>query len=123
GRIDLYALGVMMWELCSGRRFLTNDPQRHLDDVAAGKVPLPPVAQACGAPTELDAIIARLTKNDPDERYSCASLSVPDLAQLLAGAPAGLPRARGVRARIAVLMRALWPHEPGRARAEFVRLL
>src|SRR5882672_3539862 len=42
GRIDLYALGVMLWELCSGRRFLTTDPQRHLDDAAAGKIVLPP---------------------------------------------------------------------------------
>ena len=123
GRIDLYALGVMLWELCSGRRFLTTDPQRHLDDVAAGKVVLPPIGQACGAPPELDAVIARLTKNDPDERYSRASLAVPDLARLLAAAPSGLPGERGVRARVAVLMRALWPHEPARTRAEFVRLL
>src|SRR5271155_5655393 len=37
-RIDLYALGIMLWELCAGRRFLSTDPQRHLDDAAAGKV-------------------------------------------------------------------------------------
>jgi len=34
GRIDVYALGIMLWELCAGRRFLTGDPQRHLDDAA-----------------------------------------------------------------------------------------
>src|SRR3984957_1194881 len=38
GRIDLYALGIMLWELSAGRRFLNSDPQRHLDDAAAGKV-------------------------------------------------------------------------------------
>ena len=37
GRIDLYALGIMLWELCAGRRFLIGDPQKHLDDAAAGQ--------------------------------------------------------------------------------------
>ena len=46
GRIDIYALGIMLWEMCAGRRFLTTDPQRHLDDAAAGKVVVPGVADA-----------------------------------------------------------------------------
>src|SRR5579863_1752861 len=53
GRIDLYALGVMLWEMCATRRFLSTDPQRHLDDAAAGKVIVPPIAKAAGAPAEL----------------------------------------------------------------------
>jgi eukaryotic-like serine/threonine-protein kinase len=125
GRIDLYALGVILWELCAGRRFLSVDPQRHLDDVAAGRVIVPPISEGCGAPPELDTVIARLTRNDPDERYPRASLAVPDLAALLASAPSAGTEAgaRGVRARTASLMRRLWPHEPGRMRAEFARLL
>src|SRR5208337_2959278 len=35
GRIDVYALGVMLWELCKGGRLLVGDPQRHLEDAAA----------------------------------------------------------------------------------------
>jgi serine/threonine-protein kinase len=122
-RIDLYALGIILWELCAGRRFLTTDPQCHLDHVAAGRLVIPPVAEACGAPRELDEVIANLTKNDPDERYPRAALAVADLAKLLARAPAAEASERGVRARTAFLMRALWPHEPARARAEFVRLV
>jgi eukaryotic-like serine/threonine-protein kinase len=30
GRIDLYALGVMLWELARNQRFLSQDPQKHL---------------------------------------------------------------------------------------------
>src|SRR5262249_19759190 len=123
GRIDFYALGIMLWEVCAGRRFLTIDPQQHLDDAAAGRVVVPPVASACGAPPELDEIIGRLTKNDPDERYARASLVVLDLARLLAAAPPAESGERGVRARIAQLMHELWANEPGRSRAEFARLL
>jgi serine/threonine protein kinase len=123
GRIDIYALGIVLWELCTGRRFLTCDPQQHLDDAAEGKVKVPPVAAECRAPQELDDVIAKLTQNDPDERYSRASHAALDLARLLSQAPATQPGERGVRTRICLLMRRLWPHEPGRSRAEFARLL
>jgi serine/threonine-protein kinase len=123
GRIDLYALGVMLWELCAARRFLTGDPQLHMELVAAGKAPLPPIAEAVDAPPLLDTILAKLTSSDPDERYASASRAVPDLAQLLSQAKAGRTAERGVRARIQALMHTLWPSEPSRSRAEFAKLL
>ena len=123
GRIDVYALGIMLWELCAGRRFLNSDPQRHLDDAAAGNVVIPRVSEACGAPPELDEVIAKLTRNDPEERYLRASLAVPELSRVLSAAPSIPGGERGVRARIALVMRTLWPHEPARSRSEFARLL
>jgi len=123
GRIDIYALGVILWELCSGRKFLTGDPMRHLDDSAAGKVVLPRVAESCHGPALLDAILGKLTHNDPESRYKDASQVAAALGELLATAPPVAPGERGVRARIAGLMRGLWPDEPFTSRAEFARLL
>lgn len=123
GRIDLYAVGVMFWEMVAARRFLTGDAQKHLEDVAAGRVALPKLAGRGGAPPLVDEIIGRLTADHPDDRYASAGRVVPDLAQLLSMAPPTKGGERGVRARVAALMGTLWPHEPGRCRAEFAKLL
>jgi serine/threonine-protein kinase len=123
GRIDVYAMGVMLWELCSGKRLLSGDAQKHLEEVAAGKFDVPKLAPVRGIPRELDDIIQKLTANDPDDRYSSAAQAATDLARVLAQAPAGKGGERSVRARIAALMKTLWPHEPARSRAEFAKLL
>ncbi len=120
-RIDLYAVGVMIWELCASRRFLTGDAQKHLEDGANGKLVLPPIAEQLGAPPLLDEILAKLTKSDPDERYTSASFAAGDLGRILAEAPAQKDGARSVRGRVAALMLTLWPREPGRSRAEFAK--
>ena len=97
GRIDLYALGIMLWELCAGRRFLTGDPQRHLDDAAAGKlVHVPPSRPSCGAPPR-----ARRGHRQADAERPRRALRArvarraPSSRKLLSSAPAG----RGRRAR------------------------
>ena len=123
GRIDLYALGIMLWELCAGRRFLTGDAQKHLEEAAGGKIKLPLLTEMVDAPHELDEVIKKLTANDPDDRYPSAALASLDLARLLTQAPTAKNGERSVRSRIHSLMRTLWPHEPARSRAEFAKLL
>ncbi|MFO0673680.1 MAG: serine/threonine-protein kinase [Polyangiaceae bacterium] len=123
GRIDVYALGIMLWELCAGRRFLTGDAQKHLEDAAAGRVVVPAIADEIGAPKLLDQVIARLTSNDPDARYTSATLAVTDLARILQEAPTSKAGERGVRGRVTALMKTLWSHEPARSRADFAKLL
>jgi hypothetical protein len=69
GRIDLFALGVMLHELVTGDR----------------------PAQATGGPSwlrirtgtpELDAIVRRCTEKDPDRRYPSAGVLLADLERL-----------------------------------------
>ncbi len=123
GRIDVYAIGVMLWELCAGKRLLSGEPQKHLEDVAAGDFDIPLLAPIRGIPVELDAIIQKLCANDPDQRYVNAATASTELARVLAQAPAGKSGERSVRARVGVLMKTLWPHEPARSRADFAKLL
>jgi serine/threonine-protein kinase len=123
GRIDVYALGVMLWEMCRGGRFLAGDAQKHLEDSANGTTVVPRIAARCGAPPALDDLIAKLTANDPRDRYASGSHAASDLARLLAQAPSGEAGERSVRGRVSALMKELWPKEPSHSRADFSRFL
>ena len=123
GRIDVYAMGVMLWELCAGKRLLSGDAQVHLEEVAANKFEIPRLAASRSIPKELDDIIQKLCSNEPDDRYASATQASTELAKVLAQAPNAKTGERGVRGRISSLMRSLWPHEPARVRAEFAKLL
>ncbi|HEY5958640.1 MAG TPA: serine/threonine-protein kinase, partial [Polyangiaceae bacterium] len=120
---DLYAVGIMLWELLAGRRFIGGDAAEHLAAVAAGKKTVAPIAAQIDAPPELDAICQRLTATKLEDRFESASEACNDLAQLLKRAPSTADGQRSVRVRIAQVMQRLYPAEPTRTRAEFQRLL
>ncbi len=120
---DLYAFGIMLWELVANRRFLSGEASSHLAQVALGKRNPVPLAQLTGAPIELDAIIAKLTAPNIDVRYSAARQATFDLVEVLKQAPSLANGDRSVRGRISQLMQRLYPAEPARSRAEFARLV
>ncbi|MCA9625804.1 MAG: serine/threonine protein kinase, partial [Myxococcales bacterium] len=122
-RVDLYAAGVMIWELLAGRRFLQGDAQDHMAAVAAGERDLPPIAGDVGAPLDLDAVLARMTAADRDDRYGSTRAASTALATLLKDARSLSNGERGTRARVAQLMYSLYPAQPGRSRREFARLV
>ena len=120
---DIYAIGIMLWEMLSGRRFLTGEPSEHLAAVAAGTRIPSPVAEAAQAPPELDAIMQRMTSTEIGGRYGSAYEAMQDFIHLLKRAPSTNDGQRSVRVRISQLMHRLYPAEPTRTRAEFVRLV
>jgi serine/threonine-protein kinase len=122
-RVDIYALGVMLWELVANKRFLQGDANVHTAQVARGALPPPPIAKQVGAPAELDVIIAKLTATTRDERYLAARSAARDLAKLLTSATPLASGERGIRARATELMQLLFAGEPSRSRKEFARLV
>lgn len=120
---DLYALGIMLWEMLAGRRFLSGESAQHMAAVASGKRNPTPLAPLIGAPSELDAVVAKLTAVSLHERYSSARQAMNDLVRVLQRAPSMADGDRSVRGRIAQMMQKLYPAEPARTRSEFARLV
>jgi serine/threonine-protein kinase len=120
---DLYAFGVMLWELLIGRRFLVGEPAVHLAAVGAGKKSPTPIAQSLGASPELDQIIQRLTAARIEDRYARARQATADLVRILQRAPSLADGDRSVRGRLSHLMRRLYPAEPARSRSDFQGLI
>jgi eukaryotic-like serine/threonine-protein kinase len=120
---DLYAFGIMLWELLAGRRFLSGEASEHLAAVGAGRRNPIPIAQLLSAPRELDDLIGKLTATRIEDRYGSAREAISELVELFKHAPSLADGTRGVRARIAHLMQRLYPSEPARSRADFVRLV
>src|SRR6185295_2959295 len=120
---DLYAFGVMLWEMIAGRRFLVGEPSAHLAAVGAGQKSLTPIASSVGAPLELDMVLAHLTAQRIEDRYTSARQATADLARLLQRAPSRSDGDRSVRGRVQHLMQRLYPAEPARSRSDFQGLV
>ncbi len=121
-RIDLYALGVILWELVRNARYFSGDASAHMAEVASGRYHPGAVAAAAGAPAELDDVLVRLLQSDPDARYQSARAALGDMVRLMSRAPVH-PEGRSLRARVASLMHVLYPAEPGQSREEFANLV
>jgi tetratricopeptide (TPR) repeat protein/predicted Ser/Thr protein kinase len=102
GRADLYALGVMLYELCTGQLpFAADDPLAVISQHLYAPV-VPPRAIQPNLPAALDALIMRLLAKRPEDRPATAAQVRAALGEIAAGrepelvAPVGLDRlARG----------------------------
>lgn len=74
GRADLYALGAMLYEFCTGQLpFSGDDPFAIITQHLHAPV-VPPRAKNDAIPVSLDALVVRLLSKDPDERPASAAL-------------------------------------------------
>jgi serine/threonine protein kinase len=79
-RTDLWAMGVVLYELCTGTIPFTGDSLPALCTAVLTKTPIPPSTLKPELPPEIDLIIARCLAKAPDDRYQ----NVAELASELA---------------------------------------
>ena len=78
-RADIWSLGVVVWELLTGRRlFHRGSDAQTLTAVADGDIP-PPSSLRPGLPEELDAPVLRALQRDPAQRQESAQQFAEEL--------------------------------------------
>jgi tRNA A-37 threonylcarbamoyl transferase component Bud32 len=83
-RADIFALGVVLWELCAGRRLFARDSEAAtLAAVLSGPPPSAPSAWNEAVPPELDAIVLGALARDPARRTASAEELSTALSALL----------------------------------------
>nr|MDQ3299982.1 serine/threonine protein kinase [Myxococcota bacterium] len=79
GRSDLFAVGIMLWEMLVGRRLFTGEDTRAmLAGVLFGQIPRPRSLRA-DIPKDLERVCMKLLERDLPARYATAEHAIADL--------------------------------------------
>ncbi|MGK7345810.1 MAG: serine/threonine-protein kinase [Candidatus Nitrospinota bacterium M3_3B_026] len=85
GRSDIFSLGVMFYEMVTGRRPFEGESLTSIIYKIIKDQPPPPSSVAPGVPPAVDAIIGKMMAKSPDERYQSGRELVEDIRKLSAG--------------------------------------
>jgi hypothetical protein len=107
GRADLYALGVLLYELLTGRLpFTGDDPLAVISQHLHAPV-VPPSTFCPDLPAPLEAVVLKLLAKDPADRFASADEVALALEGAMAGPPGPEPFSQSPRARAVALVQQL----------------
>src|SRR5215472_6363405 len=86
-RSDLYSLGVVLYELLTGKTPFEGDTPVEIAMKHLSNPPKPPSELRPDIPPALDAVVLRALAKDPAERYQSADEMEADLDRIARGAP------------------------------------
>jgi len=84
-RSDLYAIGIVLYELLAGRVPFDGDSPVTIALKQVSELPVPPSAYNPGIPPELDAVVLHALEKDPDRRFADADAFIAALEEVRAG--------------------------------------
>jgi serine/threonine-protein kinase len=87
GRADVFALGVVLWEMLTGQRLFPGENEfQTMRNVLVAPVPKPS-SKRPDVPAALDAVVARALERDPPARYQSAQAMAEELERYLHESP------------------------------------
>ncbi len=109
-RTDLFSMGLVLYEMCTGHRAFIGSTSGVIFDAILNRAPVPPARLNPAIPIQLEHIIAKTLEKDRELRYRSASDLRADLQRLIRDTDSAraMPFTTGQASR--QRLRRLWPH-------------